>query len=545
MSADGKFEKIMKELFDKFFENNPHFASYLGLHDPYDYLLPKGDTNQVLKNFRIFEESAKKMKLALDYGNLSKAHKIDYQVMERLVEIERFRFFEMRMHELNPDAFFEIGGILFEMITKNYAPIEKRIDAVNSRLRKLPRYLEEFQSRFENSRPIKLWTEIAFESLEKVPGLLQFIAASTKSKIPQKLCEELEKTIANLEGPIQRHMQWLEKLKLKTTENWSLGKGKFEKLIQLRGLELTSEEILRLGQKYFNELKLEREQITEKISPGNSAEEAMNIIERNAPGTFEEALSVTSKVMEDAKQFIIDNDIAKISKEDKLLIKETPAFLAPLIPFAAMSMPSRFDEPMIGIYYVTRPKDIKNLGNHLNYASIKNTAVHEAFPGHFLQGTISNRSSLIRMFAPHTETTEGWAHYCEQMMVEKGFVKSLESKLVQVNDGIWRAVRIILDVKLSRGEINFDEAVNMLIKETGMSREGATTEVRRYTQTPGYALSYLLGKHLILQLRKEVKQELGNKYSDKFFHNVILENGYLPVSLLRKVFKQRIIKLKS
>ncbi len=109
----------MKELLDKFFENNPHFASYLGLHDPYDYLLPRGDTSQVLKNLKIFEESAKRMKETIDYGALSNAHKIDYQVMEKIVEIERFSFFEMRMHELNPDAFFEVGGILFEMITKN------------------------------------------------------------------------------------------------------------------------------------------------------------------------------------------------------------------------------------------------------------------------------------------------------------------------------------------------------------------------------------------------------------------------------------------
>ncbi|MDH5634758.1 MAG: DUF885 domain-containing protein, partial [Candidatus Bathyarchaeota archaeon] len=121
----------------------------------------------------------------------------------------------------------------------------------------------------------------------------------------------------------------------------------------------------------------------------------------------------------------------------------------------------------------------------------------------------------------------------------------LESKLIQINDGIWRAVRIIVDVKLSRGEMSFDEAVNMLVKETGMSKEGAVAEVRRYTQTPGYALSYLLGKHLILQLREEVKQKAGAKYNEKFFHDTITANGYLPISLLRKVFDQKIAKLKA
>jgi len=269
------------------------------------------------------------------------------------------------------------------------------------------------------------------------------------------------------------------------------------------------------------------------------------MIENKAPKTFEEALKATREAMEEAKRFIVKNNIATVYEEDKLLVEETPAFAAPLLPFAAMMMPSRFDKPMIGVYVVTRPKDIANLGRHLNYASVRNTAVHEAFPGHFLQGAISNRSSLIHMLAQGTEIVEGWAHYCEEMMMEHGFITSLESKLIQVNDAIWRAVRIIVDVKLSRGEMSFDEAVNRLVDEVGMSREGAIAEVRRYTQTPSYPLSYLLGKHLILQLREEVKQKMGTKYDEKFFHDTITANGYLPITLLRKVFDQKITKLKA
>ena len=106
-------------------------------------------------------------------------------------------------------------------------------------------------------------------------------------------------------------------------------------------------------------------------------------------------------------------------------------------------------------------------------------------------------------------------------------------------------MRIIVDVKLSQGEMSFDQAVEMLVKEVGMSREGAVAEVRRYTQTPSYALSYLLGKHLILQLREEIQQKMGQKFSEKFFHDTITANGYLPISLLRKVFLQKIDKFQN
>jgi len=545
LNADEQFEELKKEMFDKFFEKNPHFASYLGLHDPYDYLLPKGDTAHVFENLEMLENYVRRMKETIDYNALNDANKIDWQVLEKALEMNKFEVYEIRMHELNPDAFDEVGGVFFAMITRDYAPLEKRIDAIIARLEKLPKYLKEFQSRFENSKPVKLWTEIAIESARQIPGLFQFIAVASKGKIPEELHGRLVSAAMNLMQPFQEHMQWLESLKSKTIENWALGKEKFEKLIQLRDLGMSSEEIYQLGVKYLRELKEERARIAAQIAPGKSVEEVMKMIEKDAPKTFEEALEATRKAMEEAKEFVIKNNIATVYEEDKLIVEETPAFIAPLIPFAAMMMPSRFDKPMIGVYIVTRPKDVTNLGSHLNYASIKNTAVHEAFPGHFLQGTISNRSSLVHMLAMGTETVEGWAHYCEQMMMEHGYVTSLKSKLIQINDVIWRAVRIIVDVKLSRGEMSFDEAVDMLMKEAGLSKEGAIAEVRRYTQTPGYALSYLLGKHLILQLREEVKQKMGEKYSEKFFHDTITANGYLPISMLRKVFDQKIAKLRA
>ena len=135
------------------------------------------------------------------------------------------------------------------------------------------------------------------------------------------------------------------------------------------------------------------------------------------------------------------------------------------------------------------------------------------------------------------ETIEGWAHYCEEMMVEKGFLTAPKTRFIQINDMIWRAVRIIVDVQLARGEMTVEEAINMLVEETGMARESAKAEVSRYTQTPGYALSYLLGKHLLLKLKEEVKQKLGRKFDEKIFHDTITTNGYVPISILRKVFK--------
>jgi uncharacterized protein (DUF885 family) len=329
----------------------------------------------------------------------------------------------------------------------------------------------------------------------------------------------------------------------KTKTEWALGKDKFDKWLKLRGLGMTADEIHKLGVKYLKELKEERAKLAEKIAPGKSVNEVLELVEAKAPKTFEEALRTTRETMEKSKKFIIENDIATVYPDDKLHVEETPAFIAPLIPFAALIPPAKFDKRQEGIYIVTRPKDVKNLGKHLNYATIPGTAVHEGYPGHFLQGAMSNRGSLVRLFAGGTEVIEGWAHYCEDMMTKQGFIKGYESQFAKVNDGIWRAVRIIVDVKLSRGEMSFDEAVDMLMKEAGLSKEGATAEVRRYTMTPGYPLSYLIGKHLILELRHDIEKRMGKRFSEKFFHDTITANGELSIGLLREVFDMKLVEM--
>lgn len=545
MNSDETYEKLATEMIEEFLEKNPDLATQVGRHDPYDYQLPDGSAKRFLENLRLEKKWIEQLKQNVKREELNEEHRLDWDVLERFHEASKFYFEELRMHELNPDAFDIIGGLIFMMLTRDYAPIEKRIDAIAARIEKTPKYLQEFHSRFEKTKPVKLWIEIAIESAQGIGGLFQFVLQIAKGKVSAKVYERLSKAVENLQPALETHGKWLEDLLPKATEQWALGKEKFERLIKLRELGMTSDEILQLGEKYLKELKTERQRLAQQITSGETEQEIIKKIESNAPKTFEEALAFTRQAMDEAKLFVQKNNLATVYPEDKVLVEETPSYLTPIIPFAAMMMPAKYDKPQIGVYIVTRPRDIANLGNHLNYHSIKNTAVHEAYPGHFLQGSISNRGSIIRLLADGTETTEGWAHYCEEMMAEKGFITDKETKLIQLNDVIWRAVRIIVDIKLARGEMSFEEAVEMLTKETGMSREAAVAEVRRYTQTPSYALSYLLGKHLILQLKKEIEQKMGDKFEEKFFHDTITANGYLPVSMLRRVFDQKLSKIKA
>ena len=143
-----------------------------------------------------------------------------------------------------------------------------------------------------------------------------------------------------------------------------------------------------------------------------------------------------------------------------------------------------------------------------------------------------------------TETVEGWAHYCEDMMKQSGFSADPKTKFVQITDQIWRACRIIIDIDLHTRKMGFDQAVDFLVRESGMERPGAVAEVKRYTYNPAYQLSYLLGKHLILQLRKAVKKGLGKQYSDRLFHDTFLYAGSLPMKYMLEVFDYKVKELR-
>jgi uncharacterized protein (DUF885 family) len=125
--------------------------------------------------------------------------------------------------------------------------------------------------------------------------------------------------------------------------------------------------------------------------------------------------------------------------------------------------------------------------------------------------------------------------YSEQMMREQGFDDAANFRLNMYTDAIWRACRIILDIRMHRGELTVDEATAFMIEHTSFEEANARAEVHRYTYTPTYQLSYLLGKVLLLQLRADEQRRLGADFSLRGFHDALLRNGSLPISFHRRI----------
>ena len=172
-----------------------------------------------------------------------------------------------------------------------------------------------------------------------------------------------------------------------------------------------------------------------------------------------------------------------------------------------------------------------------NWASIVNTSIHEAYPGHHHQLSAALASPTpARLLTDAPEFLEGWGMYCEQLMLEDGFEDTPARRVIVATDAIWRACRIILDIRLHRGEIGVGEAIDFLVEHTRFERPIARAEVHRYTQTPTYNLSLPARQGAAAAAaRGRAGARSGADFSLKRFHDALLYSGSLPVSFHRRL----------
>ena len=129
---------------------------------------------------------------------------------------------------------------------------------------------------------------------------------------------------------------------------------------------------------------------------------------------------------------------------------------------------------------------------------------------------------------------EGWALYCEQLMQEQGFLSSQQHRFVMLKDRLWRALRIIIDVKTQTGKLSYDEAADLMVRELHFPREQACGDLNWYSQSPSVPMGYALGWSIINRLREQEQKRLGDKFTLCGFHDKLLSAGSIALPLVEK-----------
>ncbi len=308
--------------------------------------------------------------------------------------------------------------------------------------------------------------------------------------------------------------------------------------------DMTADEIHNLGLKEV--ARIQGEMLTILTGEGYDVTQgfssAMDALAADPSHYYEDSDEGREQILKDY-QTILDeidagiSDVFRIRPEAGMEVVRIPEFKEKTAPGAYYQQPA-IDGSRPGRFYANL-YDIKATPKY----SMRTLAYHEGIPGHHFQVALAMELEgmpFIRKMSPFTAYTEGWALYSEYLAWEMGFQDKPLDNLGRLQAELFRAVRLVVDTGIHDKRWTREEAIDYMVRNTGMALSDVTSEIERYIVMPGQATSYKVGMIKILEIREKAKQELGDKFDLRDFHDVVLKNGAVPLAILEELVDEYI-----
>lgn len=533
MTAQSSFDKLVDQYFDENFALNPTAATGAGFHQPYDAQLED------------FSASGVQKQIALDKKYLPEFEKMppsdDRDWMIAHLHADLLNNETIREWEKNPDVYSSgVTGSIFTLISRKFASPEERLRDVIAREKQFPKVFAAAQSNLKT--PPKIYTDVA---LEQLPGLQGFFAkdvpeafASVKD---QALLTEFRNTNqATIDG-LKAYEQWLRTDVLPRSHgDFRIGatnyhdKVKYEEMV-----DLPIDQLLAIGYTNLHENQQKLVDLCKTIDPHQTPQQIAERFEKEHPAP-DQLLQTFRNTLSGLIDFINEKHIITIPSTVRPILEETPPFMRALTT-ASMDTPGPYEKVATEAYFnVTLPEQnwpkerVEEFMTAFNRGTIESTAIHEAYPGHYVQLLWFQKvQSKVRKLVGSGSNIEGWAHYTEQMMIDEGYGKDdPELRVGQLLDALLRNCRYIVGIEMHTGKRTFEQGIDFFVKQGYMSHDYAERETKRGTSDPTY-LVYTLGKLEILKLREDYRQKMGKDFSLEEFHNQFMQQGGVPIKLIR------------
>jgi len=530
----SKFTDFCAEYFQKHFNLHPTEAIYYGV-EGYDHLL-NDYADESYQSEKAFVEASLAKLRQISAGDLNQDEAIDHTLLEGRLTIQQYEHEKEDYRLKSPDAYLPTDAIyILTVRATNDLPAN-----LLSRLERTPHLIRQGIANLSRreANPPRLWTELAIEGAK---GGVSFLGSLPKHpKILSEVEDQgaLRAAIDKAKSAINDFAAFLESgLLPRSSGVYAVGAAHFNLLLKKKHfLNHDAESLLALGEGLFARTKSELAALAEELAPGKGIEEAARAIQNRHPA-IDAILPAYRKAMEAAREFVKEKKLVSFPPKETLHVVHTPEFQRHEIPFAAYLSPSPKDPAQVGYYYVTPVTDDDLLREH-NWVGLENTSVHESYPGHHLQFSVANSipaaSTLPRLMNESSVFYEGWALYCEQLMQEQGFLKTKEHRFVMLKDRLWRALRIIIDVKTQTGRMSYDEAADLMVRELHFPRAQACGDLNWYSQSPAGPMGYALGWSIINRLREQERTRLGSRFDLREFHDKLLSAGSISLPLVEQ-----------
>jgi uncharacterized protein (DUF885 family) len=540
--APLEFARFVDDYFASRFKARPSEGTAAGLHQ-YDFALD--DLSRPAVEARIAELKGQLARLGtIDQASLSPDDTIDARLLEGQIRAELLDLGTLRIWETNPMGYVMLpGGAIDGLIKRDFAPAAERLRAVIARERAVPTTFA--AARANLTRPPKEFTELATRMAKGSIGFYRGSVAKWGKAAAggdAALLGEFEAVNEAAASAVERFLAWLESdLKPRSDGRYAIGtenflaKLRYEELIDLPMPELLAKGEAQLAKDYAAFVATAR-----RIDPGRSPAEVMKALSNEHP-TADDLIPSVRRSVEAARVFLVDKRIVTVPSEVRCKIEETPPY-ARSGSFASMDIPGPYETKATEAFYYVTPveKDWsrEHAEEHLrlyNPPVVAMINVHEAYPGHYLQFLYASRyPTKTRKLASCASNAEGWAHYCEQMMVDEGFGGGdLRIRLAQLQEALLRDCRYVVGIKLHTEGWTVERGARFFVEKGFQEPANAYEESRRGAYNPTY-LYYALGKVLIQSLRDEyLARKPGSTLRQ--FHDAFVAQGALPIPLVREV----------
>ncbi len=519
----------------------PSYAGLDGVH-AHDDLLEDLSRQAIDAHVRALSGFGRRLH-QIDPSLLSRVEKVDHPIVAAGIEGRMYELEVVRSWERNPQIYAEIiGSSLAGQALFAYAPEAERARRVVSKLRQVPRLVQAARDNIKDCPGI--FVKVGLESWR---GTLRFI----ESDLPRAfaglddlhILGDLADTSTEAATAIKSYLDYLENdLAPRAKASFRLGRERFERKLKLEdGVDLSADRLLAIALRELSAVQEEFRKVAGRLNGGDPIEAWRKAKEQHpAPG---ELISIAEAQVGELEEFLRTQDLVSLPDAEPVVVAPSPDFYR--WAFASMWTPGPFEsKPSRAYYYLTDvdrnwpPDRQKEHLRDFNIPTLWNISIHEVYPGHFLHfrhlRQVDSKVRKSTLFAP-ASFVEGWAHYCEHMMVEAGFRRGdVTIRLGQLAEALVRLARFVVAIRLHCEDLSVEQGMRFFRDEAFLEETTARREAERGTFDPTY-LVYSLGKLMMLKLRRDYKERQGGKYSLRAFHDAVLSQGSAPFWALRRL----------
>jgi uncharacterized protein (DUF885 family) len=540
MSA-ANFPKFVDEYMLDLYARHPSLAAATGLHawegqlEDYSAVAISAEISAIKR----FQSRLEKIPpLELSYSDL-----FDYQILasnmkSRLLELE-----QIKNYERNPGLYNDVlSGALLQIASFDYAPADSRLRHLIAKENLVSRLIDAARANVRNVPAV--YVKVAVESFKGTLGFIQDDLPKAFAVVKDaKLQNEFRKSTKSAASAVADYIKHLERMKPNAEATFAIGKQNYEaKLRYDEGLDIPVDTLLKIAYRELGNTQSEFRKAAAQIDPRRDVKDVWAKIQADHPkaGTLVEE---ARKQLNALVRFIEEKKIVTLTRDEPPVVAPTPDFMR--WSTASMSTPGPLESRPLAARYLITDVDPKwnetqkeeYLGS-INYPQLWTTSIHEAYPGHYVQGMVLKQvKSPVRKswaFAPGS-FVEGWAHYTEQMMFEAGFGNGdPKLKMGQLADALLRLCRFVVGIRLHTGGMTVEQGTRYFMENGYMGETPARLEAERGTFDPTY-LVYTVGKLAILKLRDDYKRYRGKDFSLQEFHDALLAVGNAPLWVHRQM----------